>query len=417
MSSLQDRLSRLKSNTSPARPRSAMPSTAEPSDEWRMMNVRLEHSDCGHFLLRERRFPMEYRHGHYIIGQLVGQADELCAFGGGCPSLSHENIIFFDTETTGLGVGAGNVPFMIGIGFYEIDEFVVEQLFIRNPGEELAMLAYLQEKLNRFSHVVSYNGKTFDWPLLKNRYILNRLPFRQDEGLIQLDFLYPSRSLWRNTLPSCRLGKVEEDRLGIVRTGDVPGSLAPTLYFQYLASGDPATIEGVFLHNERDILSLASLAIHYCFTLSGRFQLYDMDCEEVFRLGLWLDKMGKHELSETVFEQLLRRPSRELAAHFIPLAQIFKKKGDYERAVDLWKRCIEDTGPAAVFVLEPLVELAMYYEHKRKDFDQALAYAEEALNKAWKRLSATRGNAKHRDIYDQMRKRVDRLRRKQVYSI
>src|SRR5690606_31514066 len=128
---------------------------------------------------------------------------------------------------------------------YEADGFTVEQMFIRNPSEEAAMLHELRGKLEERDVLISYNGKCFDWPIIKNRYILNRVK-DTGEDPYHLDFLYPSRSLWRNTLPSCRLSSVERERLGLSRIGDVPGALAPALYFQYLAEGDPVILEGVF---------------------------------------------------------------------------------------------------------------------------------------------------------------------------
>src|SRR5690606_25250317 len=125
--------------------------------------------------------------------------------------------------------------------------FVVQQLFVRDPGEEWAMLHYFKQLAANFSHLVTYNGKSFDWPLLANRYVLNRMAEGPAE-LEHLDLLYIARSLWKNSLDSCRLSRVEEARLGIMREGDVPGSLVPTLYFQYLTDGDFTPLEGVFRH-------------------------------------------------------------------------------------------------------------------------------------------------------------------------
>src|SRR5690606_34269891 len=122
--------------------------------------------------------------------------------------LDAEKLLFFDTETTGLGLGAGNVPFMLGFGYFERQTFVVEQCLIRHPGEEPAMLEYFAGRLARCTHIVSYNGRSFDWPVLKNRYVLNRLDFPESH-LRHIDFLYPSRSLWKRVLPSCSLSVVE----------------------------------------------------------------------------------------------------------------------------------------------------------------------------------------------------------------
>src|SRR5690606_20144828 len=118
------------------------------------------------------------------------------------------------------------------------------------------------------THLVTYNGRSFDWPVLESRFILNG--WRRTEAAPgHLDFLHPSRALWRNTLPSCRLSTVEEQRLGIVRSDDVPGSLAPELYMRFLQDGDLSHVGGVFIHNELDVLTLASMAVHFGHLLSG----------------------------------------------------------------------------------------------------------------------------------------------------
>ena len=109
---------------------------------------------------------------------------------------------------------------------------MLRQFLIRHPAEERAMLSELQSLLPRFRWLATYNGKSFDWPLVQSRMIMNGLGREMDEPL-HLDFLHPSRSIWRNTLASCKLSHVEEERLGIFRHEDVPGSMAPTLYFQF----------------------------------------------------------------------------------------------------------------------------------------------------------------------------------------
>ncbi len=421
MSALKDRLNRLKKTSSPQpEPSPSQPEPQAPAgadDGWGKLGARLEETDWGRFVKRVCTYPLDYRHGRYTIGQLAEQAGALAWLqrdrdGGAGEGPRCGDILFFDTETTGLGVGAGNVPFMIGIGYYRPDAFVIEQLFIRNPGEELAMLVYLREKLHAFTHVASYNGKSFDWPILKNRYVLNRLEFSLERTL-HLDFLYPSRSLWRSTLSSCRLGNVEERRLGIVRADDVPGSLAPALYFQYLSTGDPETVAGVFRHNETDILSLAGLAVHFSCVLRGDFSPEDMSCEELYRLGLWLDQMGRDELARRAVDSLLERPFAQLREVVLPVAALLKKKGRYEQAARLWERAVHHGSQASAAGLEPLIELAMYYEHRRKDIGKALFYAEEALKQAWKRVSMSRGDSKQRIAYEQIKKRMERLRRKQ----
>ncbi len=285
----------------------------------------------------------------------------------------------------------GNVPFMVGIGFYTECEFTVQQLFfIRNPGEELAMLQHLKDKLDASTHLVSYNGRTFDWPILKNRYVINRLEPLED-CLLHLDFLYPSRSLWKSTLPSCRLSKVEEARLGFFSVRMMCGSLAPALYFQYLAENDATLIEGVFVHNEYDILSLAGLAIHFGLLLQGEVIFSDMHPDEIYRTGAWLERMGRKEQAEDAFQYLMdHSASYKAGGYQLLLAQHYKKKTDYERAVALWRGYVDEKHAAPSAVIEPYIELSMFYEHRAKDFRSALKYAQWALDRLWKRQSLSR---------------------------
>jgi uncharacterized protein YprB with RNaseH-like and TPR domain len=389
--------------------------------DWQDFDVTLMTNEAGSFLIRKRVFPLQHEHGQYELGLLLEFAQELKVFHPHT-EVSWEQLLFFDTETTGLGVGAGNVPFMIGIGYYEQAQFVTEQFFIRNPAEELAMLRYFNLCLLRFTHVVSYNGRTFDWPIVQNRYVLNRMKLSNPD-LHQLDFLYASRSFWRNTLPSCRLSKVEEERLGFSRLDDVPGAMAPTLYFQYLAEQRPSVMLGVFVHNEHDILSLASLAIHFCLALCGRLDYAAMEAEELFRIGLWLDKMGKVELAEAAFAVLMNRPAELSSTHWLLLAAYYKKNGQEQQAVKLWSDYIAlERNELSFAAVEPYIELAMYYEHRIKDYQTALVLTEKAYQHARKQASFLRismqraplkeTKSKQQLLCEQLEKRLDRLRKK-----
>ncbi|MZQ87336.1 hypothetical protein GQF01_34985 [Paenibacillus sp. 5J-6] len=428
MSGLRERLGRLR-GTGAAQ--TVTPSVPAADDEWAQLGAHIETSPGGSFVMRRRVYGTDSVHGKYRLRELADCAQQLVCFHDHGAAVRHDALLFFDTETTGLGVGAGNVPFMVGIGYYSGELFTVEQLLIRNPAEEQAMLVYLQELLDRFTHIVSYNGRTFDWPILKNRYVLNRLKL-DDSKLLQLDLLYPSRSLWRNTLPSCRLSKVEESRLGFERVDDVPGSMAPVLYFQYLAEKNPSVLQGVFVHNEHDIVTLAALSIHFSKLLSGEIEPITssettelegeslMELEELYRTGLWLDKMDRSARAETfledLFSRLMKDPkpanSSEHESAILQLAAFYKKKGDYSRAVVLWQRWIDIKNASLALQLEPYLELAMYYEHREKNLSQAIFYAEEAWAKLWRRRSLHRGDRKQDEIEQALEKRISRLKNK-----
>lgn len=415
MTRLSDRLSRLKRKSA---------STAEvqakgPTQEAELpSHSRFVDTEDGRFIMRERRYPYSYEHGIYELGDLAGNHERLTRVSRRFPEMkpvaSHRGLLFFDTETTGLGVGAGNVPFMMGIGFYTEDEFVVQQLFVRNPGEELAMLSYFAEFSTNFTHLVTYNGRTFDWPVVLNRYVLNRIPYDGNQ-LEQLDLLYISRNLWKHSLESCRLAKVEEERLGIHRVEDVSGALAPMIYFQYLADGKVEPLEGVFLHNELDVLTLSTLASHMGAILSGSVDWPRLAGEDLYRIGAWLTDSELPELAEQAFEALLSRGEVEAAPYYAPLAGIYKKLKRYDRAVPLWQKAVSRVSAQHVLrsvtlaSLQPFIELAIYYEHHDKQYDVALHYTEKALDRIERRLSLGRGSEKDRQLKKELEHRRERL--------
>ncbi|MBH5317766.1 ribonuclease H-like domain-containing protein [Paenibacillus sp. GSMTC-2017] len=381
---------------------------------WSTFGVELQTTDEGSFLIRKSTFHLGHFHGTHQLGELVEAASGLKAFHPVAGEMNPEQILYLDLETTGLGVGAGNVPFMIGIAYQQADTFIVEQTIIRHPAEEYAMLNNLKRKLRNYTYLATYNGKTFDWPLVQNRIIMNGIRGEAWTPL-HLDFLHPSRSLWRNTLASCKLSHIEEERLGISRTEDVPGSLAPQLYFQYLATGDPAPLEGVFIHNESDLLSLACLSIRFGFLLQEQIFNripYPEEAEELVRTGLWLEKMGHYHLADTLFERALQSEST-LPSALTLLATRDKKAGNWGRAVLLWQKAVKYKGLKDIEdVQEAYIELAMYYEHRVKQVEVALVYAIQALDRREQLFKYERRDKKYRAELDAIQNRIARLRRK-----
>lgn len=382
---------------------------ANDDNEWAGLDAGYVTNEWGSFIRRRRIYPLSHRHGCYRLGDLASTGARLGVMSADQPPDSPEKLLYFDTETTGLGHGAGNLAFMLGIGFYQDDRFVVEQLLIRNPAEELAMLAYFSGLASRFTHLVTYNGKSFDWPLLQGRYVMNRMTLAMQSPR-HLDFLHPSRSLWKHTLPSVRLGKVEEEQLGFCRVDDLPGSLAPVYYFRYLAERDPQILQGVFIHNEYDLLSLVGLSIHFSRALSGLLDFGGMVTEEIYRLGLWFDRMEEQELAEEAFRHLLMQDTGAAAPYWTPIAAYYKKRKTIDKALTLWQQAADYYRDQALRSPEPLIELAMYHEHKSRNFGLALSYAQEALLCVRQRSSYVRASAKHKAEIEAINKRVERLR-------
>jgi hypothetical protein len=404
---------------------------------FRSLGVSEETNEAGSFLLRRIVYPLPHRHGRCGLEDLPDVAPLLhsiaCRQNGErkgsrrvpadpaeTPVPQASGLLFLDTETTGLGVGAGNVPFMVGIGRYTDGAFVVEQTLIRHPGEERAMLTWLLTRFRGVTHLVTYNGRSFDWPVLANRFILNGWR-RSGPEPGHLDFLHPSRALWKNTLPTCRLGTVEEERLGIVRGDDVPGALAPELYMRYLSDGNAGHLTGVYVHNEKDVLTLAALAVHFGHLIAGRLGAdipVPDDAEERFRTGAWLEQHGRSEEAKRLYDLLAAETDAAegsgRSGWRLALAAKYKRLGSLERAVALWEQEAARAESSRLPTIDAHLELAIYYEHRARDYGRALHYAAAARELALRRLSALRASASSAVNEEKARldRRIERLRRK-----
>lgn len=203
----------------------------------------------------------DHHHGRVALRGALGLDSELVAKLGLDPALAGvdlDRLLIVDTETTGLAGGAGTVPFLIGCAFFEDGVLRVEQLLLRNLGEEAPMLHWLRDRIEAASCLLSYNGKSFDWPLLRSRYILNRVPAPACLPP-HLDLLHCTRRVLKPRLGSVRLTEVERAVLGFYREDDVDGSLIPGIYRDYLAGEDPSPLLGVIEHNRHDLVALAAL--------------------------------------------------------------------------------------------------------------------------------------------------------------
>jgi len=381
------------------------------AEAWGRLGFATVEGPQGACFVRDVRYGADYRHGRFAVADLAEAGAALSRLDPAGRAIDPSRLLFLDTETTGLGQGAGNVPFLIGVGWWDASGFTVRQYAIRHPGEEAAMLAMLAELLPSYTHLVTYNGRTFDWPLVKNRYVMHRMSIPKDPS--HFDFLYPSRSLWRTTMPSCRLGAVEEAKLGVFREDDVPGSMAPALYFQYLAERDASVLAGVFRHNETDIVTLMALAVHFGKLLGGGVDYDALTSAELLRLGLWYERLGFEAEAREAIAALAARPAAESRAQLEEAAQFYKRRKLWSEAVRLWRALVEEGRDGRFGSLEPYVELAMAYEHRLKDADEALYWTDAAQRSAEARLSLARaGDRKLRELLQDIRKRKERLAKK-----
>lgn len=287
-----------------------------------------------------------------------------------------ERIAFVDCETTGLAGGTGTVAFLAGIGCFDGKQFTVEQYFMEDYDEEGPMVEALCERLRDFDAFVSYNGKTYDLPLLRTRCIFHRQRPRLDKP--HLDLLHPARRFWRGRLSDCSLGSVEQAILGLRRLSDVDGFLIPQIYFDYVRGRRREAMVRVFDHHAQDIVSLAALAGRLCrFVTCPRDETL-LDAEDQVRLAGLFHQCGRIEQAIACLQDAVPRLRDPLQVFVVSmhLARHYKRCGRWEEACAIWEAQIAG-GPGGR--IEPYVELAKYCEHRARDIERARALVEQAM--------------------------------------
>ena len=334
----------------------------------------------GESFIRENYFPKDYRCGEVELFQIFQSSAKTISNLARDDRLKEIDInktVFLDTETTGLAGGAGTYIFLVGVGYFEGDQFCVRQYFMRDYNEERALLSALNELLANFKAVVTYNGKTFDLPLMESRYIMSGMKMSLKDPY-HFDLLYPARRLWKRRLENCSLSTVERDILGVIRDDDVPGHLIPEIYFRYLRTKNARAIKQVFEHNLQDIISLVALVSRMCFLLEDPLNNteYGMD---IFSIGKMFDEEREYEQSTHYYTEALKHNlAEEEALEILRLTSFaYKRQGKWKEAEKIWKEIIERSRE---FIYYPYEELAKYYEHHLKDYQKAETVVKEALN-------------------------------------
>lgn len=292
-----------------------------------------------------------------------------------------EKWLFLDTETTGLAGGTGTYAFLIGIAWWDSGGLQVEQFMMRDFSEEHSVLLELAARIAERPVLVTFNGKTFDWPLLESRYLMTR-SIRVPALAAHLDLLHPARAVWKLRLGSVRLVELERHvldakRLGWHRQDDVPSSLIPQFYFDYLRGASPAPLAGVVRHNAMDLRGLAALF--------GKLNslLHSHQCEEnealdLFGLSRYLQRRGEATKAaaacEAARERGLPMPFDSQARR--ELAFMAKRRGQHAEAAAIWQELSGDTDCRAI----ACEELAIYHQRRTRNFAKALDYARAGLS-------------------------------------
>jgi uncharacterized protein YprB with RNaseH-like and TPR domain len=291
-----------------------------------------------------------------------------------------EKWLFLDTETTGLAGGTGTYAFLIGLAWWDAGGLQVEQLFMRDFAEEHSVLCELAARLSDRPVLVTFNGKTFDWPLLENRFRMTR-SIGVPKLAAHLDLLHPARALWKFRLGTVRLVDLEREvlnptLLGWHREDDVSSRFIPQFYFDYLRGGPPEPLTGVARHNQMDLRGLAALFGKINALLSQQScaeeEIHGLD---LFGLSKFLHRKGDKGRAEVACAQAvdLGLPEEFHGRAQCDLAQMAKRKGEHALAAELWHEIAVDSQDG----IHACEQLAIYYERQVKDYQKAMEYARQ----------------------------------------
>ena len=322
----------------------------------------------GEVFCHEEFYPVDYIHGSKPLTP-QDPIEVLCQWAGAqqLTLTDLQDFVFLDTETSGLAGGTGTYAFEVGLGRFTPDGFRLAQFFMRHPGEEPALLAGLNTFMDGMRAVVTYNGKSFDIPLLNTRYTMMGMdtPFK---GIDHFDLLPLARRLWKIRLESRTLGNVEHQILGVARgEEEVPGYMIPQLYFDYLRTQDARPMAGIFYHNAIDILSLAGLFGHMAFLLEDPHSDRIRHGEDIVALARFFESMGEIPQAEALYHKALTVDLPE-EIHWDTverLSFLLKRKGDWQAAIALWEQAAKNE---QLYAFE---EIAKYFEHQVKDYEEA----------------------------------------------
>jgi uncharacterized protein YprB with RNaseH-like and TPR domain len=387
MSDFQEQLAHLRRRiakidrkyTRPA-PRSLIPNPQSPipaPEEW--LHGEEVGTAHGVHYETEKLYERQRRHGSIGIVDLEDLPQDLLGpiSNGQICGVPPAKWCFLDTETTGLTGGSGTYAFLVGVGRITPQGFRVRQFFMRDFGEEASQLSAVAEHLKQFEVLITYNGRTYDQPLLETRYrmVRQRPPF---SALEHLDLLFGARRLWNLRFDSCRLVDLENQILGVERQGDLPGEMIPYVYFEYVRTHEIFRLMPVFHHNAVDILTLACLTAIVPRAFHAPEQAEFSHGAEMIGLARWWRQAEQHENALALFRQAIEKklPDDLLFRTLWDIAALEKKLGREHAAIPVLTDLAASTNP---WRGPAYVELAKYYERRERNYALALEMTRSAM--------------------------------------
>ncbi|MDI9519595.1 MAG: ribonuclease H-like domain-containing protein [Bacillota bacterium] len=310
------------------------------------------------------------------------------------------DFLFFDTETTGLSRGAGTVAFLIGYGRFIKGKLMVTQVLMRDYPQEVLLLEDFLTRMSSCDCLISYNGLTFDLPLLQGRLIMNRLRSDLSEKT-HLDLLHIARRVYKLRLGRVPLTRLEEAVLGLKRKDDLPGAMVPARYFEYLEKRDETLLDDVLEHNFQDIVSLARVFL----TIAGLYQNPHLAAshQDLFSIGRAYETMGKKDRAISCYKACSDKTVRDLAR--FRMAEIYRKSKRDEEAVSNFEALQKDGAQSA----RVFIGLAKIYEHRYRNPRRALEIARQGMVYCFERFGE---EAQQLPDFQDLERRSLRLSRK-----
>jgi uncharacterized protein YprB with RNaseH-like and TPR domain len=348
----------------------------------------------GRALIVDRRYESDRFHGARRVEECLLKDDASLRLLD--PSLpppdgTGERTVFVDLETTGLSGGAGTVAFLVGCGWFDMGAFQVRQFLLTSYASERALLDAVASCFEAASLLVTYNGKTFDVPVMETRWMFHRMRMPL-ESVRHFDMLHPARRLWRSRddgraaagdgdSGGCRLSTLERVLCDVTRVGDVPGMEIPSRYFRFLRTGDASPLEPVLEHNRLDLISLAAVSAHAVQLVEegpGRCR----DAAEAVALGKVYERAGCIDRAMDAFRKAADEGSASVdvrAEAIYRLGLRLRRERRYADAAECWRRLLEmkDSrygrrsnllGPLRQYAAEAL---AIHHEHRERDYEGA----------------------------------------------
>ena len=336
------------------------------------------------FLVIDRKYPPGHRHGHVAVADTL-PPDEGCwsrfplLDGSVARTPRAGRMLFLDLETTGIAGGAGTYAFLVGLAWYQDGCLRVQQFFLSNFAAERVLLEAVADVADLSGAVVTYNGKSFDLPLIETRFQLHRLetPF---SGMPHVDMLHPARRLWRDE-EGGRLMTLEQTLCGHVREGDVPGFEIPSRYFHFVRTGDPRGLAAVMEHNRLDLVSLAMLTARASQLLEDGPAMARTG-REALGMGRLYERGGLTTAARAAFLRAAEyrdTDSVTCAEAWRAYAVLSRRDRRFADAAHAWRRILELAECPAVIQREASEALAIHHEHRLRDLHAARTFARQLL--------------------------------------